>query len=54
MKKPFFKYLIEFIVVFLGVTISFSLQEFSKDKENMEREKEGLERVFNDLKLFLS
>ncbi len=51
MKKPFFKYLIEFIVVFLGVTISFSLQEFSKDKENMEREKEGLERVFNDLKL---
>lgn len=46
MKKPFFKYLIEFIVVFLGVTISFSLQEFSKDKENMEKRKGRIRKSF--------
>lgn len=51
MKKYFFKYLIEFLVVFLGITISFSLQQLSKKKENSERQKEGLERVLNDLKL---
>ena len=51
MKKYFFKYIIEFLVVFLGITISFSLQQLSKKKENSERQKEGLERVFNDLKL---
>jgi len=51
MKKYFFKYIIEFLVVFLGITISFSLQQLSKKKENSERQKEGLERVLNDLKL---
>ena len=51
MKKYFFKYIIEFLVVFLGITISFSLEELSKKKENSERQKEGLERVLNDLKL---
>ena len=51
MKKYFFKYIIEFLVVFLGITISFSLQQLSKNKENSERQKEGLERVLNDLKL---
>ena len=51
MKKYFFKYLIEFLVVFLGITISFSLQQLSKKKEISERQKEGLERVLNDLKL---
>ena len=51
MKKYFFKYIIEFLVVFLGITISFSLQQLSNNKENSERQKEGLERVLNDLKL---
>ncbi|MDB4016199.1 hypothetical protein N8345_02095 [Flavobacteriaceae bacterium] len=51
MKKYFFKYIIEFLVVFLGITISFSLQQLSNNKENSERQKEGLERVLSDLKL---
>jgi len=51
MKKYFLKYFIEFLVVFFGITISFSLQQLSNKKENSERQKEGLERVLNDLKL---
>ena len=51
MKKYFFKYILEFLVVFLGITISFSLQQLSNNKENSERQKEGLERVLSDLKL---
>jgi hypothetical protein len=51
MKKYFLRYFIEFLVVFFGITISFSLQKLSNKNETCEKQKEGLERVLNDLKL---
>ena len=51
MKKYFLRYFIEFLVVFFSITISFSLQKLSNKNETCEKQKEGLERVLNDLKL---
>ena len=51
MKKYFLRYFIEFLVVFFDITISFSLQKLSNKNETCEKQKEGLERVLNDLKL---
>lgn len=49
MKRIIIKYVTEFIVVFLGVTLSFALQEYGKTKENLSQQKNGYLNVLQDL-----
>ena len=51
MKKLIVKYSIEFLVIFFGITISFTLQEYSKQNASLKKQQDGLKRVLKDLKL---
>ena len=51
MKKLIVKYSIEFLVIFFGITISFTLQEYSKQNASLKKQQDGLKRVMEDLKL---
>ena len=49
MKKLFLKYLFEFFVLVFGITLSFYLQEYGEDLNSIQKQKEGLTRILEDL-----
>lgn len=50
MKKSILKYLIEFLIIVLGISISFYIQQRTKEKDNKIKQREGLLRILEDLK----
>lgn len=50
MKKSILKYLIEFLIIVLGISISFYIQQRAKEKDNKIKQREGLLRILEDLK----
>ena len=50
MKKYLLKYSLEFLVIVMGISVSFYLQQYVKGKDDIKKQKEGLVRILLDFK----
>ena len=50
MKKYLLKYSLEFLVIVMGISLSFYLQQYVKGKDDIKMQKEGLVRILQDFK----
>ena len=50
MKKHLLKYSLEFLVIVMGISLSFYLQQYVKGKDDIKKQKEGLVRILQDFK----
>ena len=51
MKKIFVKYLIEFVVIVVGISVSFWFDKYQTSLDNIEREKQVIQELFTELDL---
>ena len=51
MKKIIFKYVIEFSVIVLGISVSFWFDKYQKSLDNIDREKEVLSELSTELEV---
>jgi hypothetical protein len=50
MNKYLLKYSLEFLVIVMGISLSFYLQQYVKGKDDIKKQKESLVRILQDLK----
>ena len=53
MKKNLLKYSLEFLVIVMGISLSFYLQQYVKGKDDIKKQKESLVRIFIHFKTIL-